>query len=106
MKFLFDQNLSPRLPRLLADIYPESLHVREIGMREATDTEIWQYAKTNNFVVVSKDSDFQSRSLFYESPPNSFGFALGIARSRQSKICYETIPSPFILLLKTRHKAI
>jgi len=41
MKLLFDQNLSPRLPRILADIYPDSLHVREIGMREATDTAIW-----------------------------------------------------------------
>ena len=38
MKLLFDQNLSPRLPRVLADIYPESVHVREINMRDATDT--------------------------------------------------------------------
>jgi predicted nuclease of predicted toxin-antitoxin system len=45
MKLLFDQNLSPRLPRLLADIYPESLHVREIGFVEAQDIEIWNYAK-------------------------------------------------------------
>ncbi len=37
MKLLFDQNLSPRLPRLLADLYPESVHVREVGLREATD---------------------------------------------------------------------
>ncbi len=77
MKFLFDQNLSTRLPRLLADIYPESLHVREIGMREATDTEIWEYAKTNNFVIVSKDSDFQSRSLLYGSPPKFVWLRVG-----------------------------
>jgi predicted nuclease of predicted toxin-antitoxin system len=32
MKLLFDQNLSPRLPRILANIYPESIHVREIGI--------------------------------------------------------------------------
>jgi len=41
MKLLFDQNLSRRFPRILADIYPDSLHVREIDMREATDTAIW-----------------------------------------------------------------
>jgi uncharacterized protein (DUF433 family) len=35
MKLLFDQNLSPHLTRLLADIYAESVHVREIGLREA-----------------------------------------------------------------------
>lgn len=32
MKLLFDQNLSPRLPRLLADLYPNSVHIRELGM--------------------------------------------------------------------------
>ena len=29
----FDQNLSPSLPELLADFNPESLHVREVGLR-------------------------------------------------------------------------
>ena len=58
MKLLFDQNLSPRLPRLLADLYPDSVHVRAIGLREATDSEIWEYAKQHGFVIVSKDSDF------------------------------------------------
>lgn len=41
MKRLFDQNLSPRLPRLLEDLYPESAHIRDLGMRGATDTEVW-----------------------------------------------------------------
>jgi predicted nuclease of predicted toxin-antitoxin system len=53
MKFLFDQHLSPRLPRLLADIYPGSVHVREVNMRDATDTTIWEFAKTNGFIIVS-----------------------------------------------------
>jgi predicted nuclease of predicted toxin-antitoxin system len=57
MKLLFDQNLSPRLPRLLADIYAESIHVREVGLRAADDSEIWEYAKANGYAVVSKDSD-------------------------------------------------
>jgi len=77
MKLLFDQNLSPRLPRLLADIYPESLHVREIGMREATDTQIWQYAQTHDFLIVSKDSDFQARSLLYGCPPKFVWLRVG-----------------------------
>ena len=46
MKLLFDQNLSPRLPRVLADIYPESVHVREINMRDATDTQGSQRVKS------------------------------------------------------------
>ena len=31
MKLLFDQNLSPRLRRRLADLYPGSDHVFELG---------------------------------------------------------------------------
>ena len=63
MKLLFDQNLSPRLPRLLADIYAKTVHVREVGLRDASDAEIWEYAKANGYAIVSKDSDFQQRSL-------------------------------------------
>jgi predicted nuclease of predicted toxin-antitoxin system len=63
MKLLFDQNLSPRLPRLLADIYADSVHVREVGLRDEDDSVIWEYAKLHGFAIVSKDSDFQQRSL-------------------------------------------
>jgi predicted nuclease of predicted toxin-antitoxin system len=69
MKFLFDQNLSPRLPRWLSDLYPGSAHVRDIGLRDATDTVIWSYAQEHGFVIVSKDSDFQQRSLLFGHPP-------------------------------------
>jgi len=68
MKLLFDQNLSPRLVRLLADIYPDSIHVREAGLREADDAEIWKYASAHGFAIVSKDSDFQQRSLLLGAP--------------------------------------
>lgn len=69
MKLLFDQNLSPRLPRLLSDIYPESVHVREIGLRDADDLSIWRYAEAHAYAIVSKDSDFQQRSLLHGAPP-------------------------------------
>lgn len=77
MKLLFDQNLSPRLPLDLADIYPDSVHVREIQMCEATDTQIWEYARVHDFAIVSKDSDFQSRSLLYGSPPKFIWLRVG-----------------------------
>jgi predicted nuclease of predicted toxin-antitoxin system len=69
MKLLFDQNLSPRLPRLLADIYAESVHVRAVGLRDSSDFDIWQYAKAEGYTIVSKDSDFQQRSLLHGGPP-------------------------------------
>jgi predicted nuclease of predicted toxin-antitoxin system len=73
MKLLFDQNLSPSLPRLLTDIYAESVHVRTVGLRDASDFDIWQYAKAEGYAIVSKDSDFQQRSLLSGGPPKFSG---------------------------------
>jgi predicted nuclease of predicted toxin-antitoxin system len=77
MKLLFDQNLSPRLPRLLADIYADSVHVRGVGLRDADDNVIWEYARLQGLAIVSKDSDFQQRSLLYGSPPKFIWLRVG-----------------------------
>lgn len=69
MKLLFDENLSPRLPRVLADIYPDSTHVHECGLGSADDSAVWQYARKYGFAIVSKDSDFQDRSVLHGHPP-------------------------------------
>ncbi len=44
MKLLYDQNLSPFLCGALSDLFPGSIHVRDAGLREATDGVVWQYA--------------------------------------------------------------
>lgn len=63
MKLLFDQNLSHRLARALADLFPDSLHVRDVGLRAADDPVVWDYARQRGFVIVSKDADFHQRSF-------------------------------------------
>ena len=77
MKLLFDQNLSWRLPQKLADLYPNSQHIREAGLKESEDIDIWEYAKANDFVIVSKDTDFQQRSLLYGHPPKVVWLRVG-----------------------------
>src|SRR6266566_5195890 len=77
MRLLFDQNLSPKLPLLLADIYPESVHIRDLGLRDATDTQIWEYSRSNGYDIVSKDSDFQARSQLYGHPPKFIWLRVG-----------------------------
>ena len=77
MKLLFDQNPAPRLTILLADIYAESVHVREVGLRDADDLAIWQYAKAHGYAIVSKDSDFQQRSLLHGAPPKFLWLRVG-----------------------------
>ena len=82
MKLLFDQNLSWRLPQKLADLYPESQHVREVGLRESDDIDIWEYAKLNNFVIATKDEDFQQRSLLFGFPPKVVRLRVGNCKVR------------------------
>ena len=85
MKLLFDQNLSPRLPRLLADLHPGSVHVREVGLTDGTDAAIWEHAKKNGFVIASKDSDFQQRSLLFGHPPKFVWLRVGNCPVRPSE---------------------
>ena len=42
MRLLFDHNLSPKLVRRLADLYPDSTHVTDAGLDRATDIELDQ----------------------------------------------------------------
>ena len=69
MKLLFDQNLSHRLPQRLADLFPESAHVRLQGLDRASDEEIWEYAKVHGYDIVSQDADFMERSRLFGAPP-------------------------------------
>ncbi|MEO7298359.1 MAG: DUF5615 family PIN-like protein [Verrucomicrobiota bacterium] len=77
MKLLFDENLSPKLPKLLATVFPGSKHVRDCGLKGVADDEVWEYARANDFTVVSKDSDFYQRSLLYGSPPKFIWLRIG-----------------------------
>ena len=61
MKLLFDANLSPTLVAHLRTHYPGSLHVRDIGLGVGSDAQIWEHAKAEAFVIVSKDTDFRER---------------------------------------------
>ena len=45
MKLLFDENLSPKLVRLLRDLSPDSVHVREVGLKASDDPVVWKYAQ-------------------------------------------------------------
>ncbi len=77
MRFLYDQNLSCRLIADLRDLYPDSLHVRDIGMKESDDSDIWNYAAQNDYIIVSKDSDFHQLSFMYGHPPKVIWLQVG-----------------------------
>jgi predicted nuclease of predicted toxin-antitoxin system len=65
---LFDQNLSPRLPRALLSAFPGSRHVRDLGFASADDGDVWNVAYGAGLAIVSKDADFHA---FLENPDSS-----------------------------------
>ncbi len=69
MKLLLDQNLSPRLTGLLSDIYPGSNHVYPLGLDQVSDREIWEHARREGFLVVTKDADFSDLCMLLGFPP-------------------------------------
>ncbi|MGA2182509.1 MAG: DUF5615 family PIN-like protein [Bryobacteraceae bacterium] len=58
MKLLFDENLSRKLVTRLADLYPGSVHVVELGLAQSPDTAVWEHAKQVGHMIVSTDTDF------------------------------------------------
>jgi predicted nuclease of predicted toxin-antitoxin system len=77
VKLLLDENLSPRLSVLLSDIFPESEHVHQCNLGNASDVAIWEYAKIHGFAIVSKDSDFFERSVLHGIPPKIIWVRVG-----------------------------
>ena len=69
MKLLFDENLAPALVESLADIYPDSAHVRAMDLKSSPDAVVWAYAARMGYTIVSKDADFRQRSFLYGPPP-------------------------------------
>lgn len=82
MRLLFDQNLSRRLVRELASLFPESTHVTAVGLDTATDREIWAYAGEYGFLIVSKDSDFRQVAFLLGPPPKAVWLASAIVPPR------------------------
>lgn len=77
MKLLLDENLSPRLVESLRELCDAVVHVREVGLAEASDAAVWGYAAQNGFTIVSKDGDFHHLSLLLGFPPKVILIALG-----------------------------
>ena len=69
MKLLFDQNISFRIGKKIHSIFPESKQVRDLELEDASDIEIWEYAKRNSFVIVTFDADFADIASIKGCPP-------------------------------------
>ncbi len=77
MRLLFDENLSRSLCTRLKDVFPESKHVVAAGLERASDQDVWEYAKRNGSVIVTKDGDYHQMSFLLGAPPKVVWLRIG-----------------------------
>ncbi len=68
---------------MLADSFPASAHVRDFELQRADDATVWEFAKSNGYIIVSKDDDFHQRSFLYGHPPKVVWLRLGNCSTEQ-----------------------
>jgi predicted nuclease of predicted toxin-antitoxin system len=83
VRLLFDEHLSARLCSVLAEWYPDTLHVAQIGLAGAPDEAIWRAAAERDCVLVTKDEDFHRLSVLRGAPPKVVWLRLGNASTEE-----------------------
>jgi predicted nuclease of predicted toxin-antitoxin system len=69
LKLLFDQNISPKIIKSLGDDFLGSNQVRFLGLENASDLAIFDFAKNQGFTLVTFDSDFVDLNIVKGIPP-------------------------------------
>lgn len=83
MKYWIDAQLPPTLAAWLSDQFRvDAVALRDIGLRDAQDDEIFKAAKSENAVVVTKDSDFIDLALRLGTPPQVLWITCGNASNQ------------------------
>jgi predicted nuclease of predicted toxin-antitoxin system len=77
VKLLLDQNLSDRIISRISDLFPGSTHIKAVGLREADDGVVWEWAKQHGFTIASKDTDFHQRAILFGHPPKVIWLRVG-----------------------------
>ena len=86
MNLLFDQNISFRLVKRIVDVFPNSKQVRELGLENATDSEIFEFAKNNDYIIVTFDADFCGLSVLRGFPPKIIWIRTGNTTTKNLEI--------------------
>lgn len=78
MTLWLDAHLSPRIARWLSESFAvTAAAVRDIGLRESEDEQIFFAARRANVVVMTKDMDFVNLLETYGSPPKVIWLTCG-----------------------------
>lgn len=95
-----DAQLSPALAPWIQSTFNVEVHaLRDIGLRDATDSAIFQAARSAGAVVMTKDSDFVTLYHHKGQPPQILWLTCGNTSNRHLRtLLTSTLPKALLLL--------
>lgn len=88
MKLLLDENISYRVIKVISTSFPGSIHVLSLKGHLNSDRDIFFYARTHGFLIVTFDEDFYELQLLKGAPPKIVWLRFGIPTIRKLLINY------------------
>lgn len=94
MTIWVDAHLSPAIANWITDTFGvEAVALRDLGLRDAEDPEIFETAKALEVIVMTKDSDFVDLVERLGSPPQIIWLTCGnTSNARLREILSQTLP--------------
>jgi predicted nuclease of predicted toxin-antitoxin system len=100
MTIWIDAQLSPAIAKWITESFPvQAIALRDLGLRDATDRQIFAAAQQAGAVVMTKDSDFVELVNRYGAPPQVIWLTCGNTSNARLKQILTTALSQAIALL-------
>lgn len=100
MRIWVDAQLSPAIATWISNTFGiTALALRDVGLRDAEDLEIFEAAKAQGVIFITKDSDFVDLVERLGTPPQIIWLTCGnTSNSRLQEILIATLPKALELL--------
>lgn len=100
MTIWVDAQLSPAIAKWIAAEFSVAVAaIREVGLRDSSDREIFLAARTASVIVMTKDSDFLRLQAELGSPPQVIWLTCGnTSNDNLKQILQKTLPKAIHLL--------
>lgn len=105
MNIWIDAQLPPSIAAWLSATFGvNAIAIKDLGLRDSQDTEIFAAARTANAVIMTKDSDFVDLVTRLGIPPQILWVTCGNVTNRHLRqVLIQTFPNALRLLQESEH---